>query len=147
MATQSHILQGIPETWTGDNQLLISRLCAPEVPSTRHYSFLTMLRVLQKTPEREKFLEYSDPLFKNRTVFFYARSRYPNGIRWNTLNDLTAYKIGVVDEHSVSTKLKKIVGEKRIKLRIIFTKIFYSIIFGILPVIPLNNYLAMIEGI
>ena len=36
---------------------------------------------------------------------------------------------------------------KRIKLRIIFTKIFYSIIFGILPVIPLNNYLAMIEGI
>ena len=73
---------------------------------------------LQKTPEREKFLEYSDPLFKNRTVFFYARSRYPNGIHWNTLNDLTAYKIGVVDEHSVSTKLKKIVAEKRIKLRI-----------------------------
>jgi len=74
---------------------------------------------LQKTPEREKFLEYSDPLFENRTEFFYARSRHPNGIHWNTLNDLTAYKIGVVDGHSVSTKLKKIVAEKGIKLKII----------------------------
>ncbi|MFX1478062.1 MAG: hypothetical protein ACFFCI_08015 [Promethearchaeota archaeon] len=34
---------------------------------------------------------------------------------------------------------------KSLKFRIIFTKLFYSVIFGVLPVIPLRNYLAMTE--
>ncbi len=74
--------------------------------------------LLHKTPEREKYMLYTEPWCESRTVFFYRPSRYPNGIHWNTYKDLAVYTIGAVRGHSSSEKLKKYAAETGVKIRI-----------------------------
>ncbi|NVM38397.1 MAG: hypothetical protein HWN81_22570, partial [Candidatus Lokiarchaeota archaeon] len=49
-----------------------------------------------------------------------------------------------VKELAADTYLSKYTNKKRVfKIKLLFTKIFYSIIFGILPVVPLMTYFGM----
>ncbi|WP_421861819.1 substrate-binding periplasmic protein [Motiliproteus sp.] len=56
--------------------------------------------LLFKTPERESYMLFSEPLFPARTVFFYNMEKYPNGIRWKNYQDLSHFNIAV--QHSFS---------------------------------------------
>ncbi|WP_320176268.1 transporter substrate-binding domain-containing protein [Maridesulfovibrio sp.] len=47
-----------------------------------------------KTPEREKQLLFSDPLHSTREVLFYMKSKFPDGLKFNSLSDLKTYVIG-----------------------------------------------------
>jgi len=49
-----------------------------------------------KNEERIQVLEFTEPLLEARALFWYLRSRYPDGIRWETLADLAPYRIVVV---------------------------------------------------
>jgi len=49
-----------------------------------------------KTAEREAIMEYTIPLFINAVSIFYDKTKFPNGIKWETFDDLKKYKIGVV---------------------------------------------------
>lgn len=46
------------------------------------------------TPEREKIFLYSDPIHSTREVFFYLAERFPEGVKFETLSDLTSYVVG-----------------------------------------------------
>lgn len=50
-----------------------------------------------KTPERERDFLFSDrPLYLNRIVLMYRRERFPEGLQWESLEDLRAYTLGGV---------------------------------------------------
>ena len=47
-----------------------------------------------KTPERAKVLLYSDPIHSTREVLFYLKDRFPDGVEFNALPDLSSYVFG-----------------------------------------------------
>lgn len=65
--------------------------------------------ILLKTPERERYMAYTDELFVSHDRVWYVQDRFPAGLNWRRLNDLRPYHIGVVRGHSygshVDTKL------------------------------------------
>ena len=61
---------------------------------------------------------YTKPWCKSNSVIFYKPSRYPNGISWNTLKDLSYYTIGIVRGHSFAETARKYTAETGIKIRI-----------------------------
>ena len=46
------------------------------------------------SPERERSFNFSDPLWITRTVFFYDREHYRGPMRWRSLEDLAALRLG-----------------------------------------------------
>lgn len=61
--------------------------------------------LIVETEEHKKYLTFSVPLREDRASFWYLRSRYPEGISWDTLSDLLPYSIGVVSGYSVNRHL------------------------------------------
>ncbi len=56
--------------------------------------------MLLKKPEREQYMEYTDPLFTSYNLIWYCTGRFPDGFAWNRLEDLTPYSIGVTRGYS-----------------------------------------------
>lgn len=66
---------------------------------------------LQYTPERAEFLDFTDALFSSESMFFYSKKKYPDGIHWHKLEDLTGYQIGLVADYAASTRLNKAIED------------------------------------
>jgi polar amino acid transport system substrate-binding protein len=73
--------------------------------------------LLFKTKKREEYMEFSAPLFKARTVFFYKTALFPQGISWKTFEDLTKYTIAVQDSFSIAEKFDEQIA-KGVKLNL-----------------------------
>ncbi|MEH6470022.1 MAG: transporter substrate-binding domain-containing protein [Halopseudomonas sp.] len=58
--------------------------------------------LLFKTPKREEYMTFSAPLFQARTVFFYKTASFPEGVSWDSFEDLTQYRIAVQDSFSIA---------------------------------------------
>ena len=48
------------------------------------------------TPDRQKEFDFSNPMYTVQAKFFYSKLYHPNGIPYNTLQDLRNYKIGAL---------------------------------------------------
>lgn len=59
----------------------------------------------KKTPAREKFALFSEPVAMSRDVFFYIK-KSPEKIDFESLADLKTYKIGAVKGHNYIAMLK-----------------------------------------
>ena len=59
------------------------------------------------TEEREKDFDYSEMIFRNKTIFIYNKKHTKNPPDWQTLNDLKAYRIGGVLGYSYTAIFKK----------------------------------------
>ena len=55
--------------------------------------------LLMKTPDREKFLLYTVPVFQARECLFYRTARLGE-FQWTSFKDLKGYKIGLVDGYT-----------------------------------------------
>ena len=66
---------------------------------------------LQYTPARAQFLDYTHALFSSQSMFFYSKKKYPAGIHWSKLEDLSNYQIGLVADYAASTRLDKAIAE------------------------------------
>lgn len=63
------------------------------------------------TPEREQFLDFSAALVNYQLGLFYSASRFPEGFEWQDFNDLSEYRIGVVEGYLSDSKLHEFVEQ------------------------------------
>jgi len=72
---------------------------------------------LLKSKERALVMDFTEPVFEGKTVFWYVKSFHPKGIKWRKLTDLLPYQIGVVAGYETTKVFSK--GEiKGIKFNI-----------------------------
>lgn len=64
-----------------------------------------------KTPEREQFLDFSSALVSYQLALFYSVSIFPERIEWHESEDLSLYRIGVVDGYLSDSKLHEFVHQ------------------------------------
>lgn len=62
---------------------------------------------LYKTPERSEYMVFSDPLFLSQDLAWYSKIHHPNGLSWQTIDDLKPYTIGGVSGYSYSPDIDK----------------------------------------
>ena len=55
---------------------------------------------LLKTAERERYMVYTEPLFFSSSLVWYTKNRFPQGFNWNSIEELTRYKVGVTQGYS-----------------------------------------------
>lgn len=63
--------------------------------------------MLLKSEERLQYFDYTIPIMKARTVLFYNKNKFPNGITWNSYKDLVQYKIAVQANFNINDKFKE----------------------------------------
>lgn len=52
--------------------------------------------MMDRTPEREKGFLFSDPVYAAKSVFLYRQARFPSGLHWTNLADISHYSLGMV---------------------------------------------------
>ncbi|ODS22676.1 hypothetical protein AB835_12855 [Candidatus Endobugula sertula] len=52
--------------------------------------------MLSHKKEREEYMVFSDTYISGNLNLYYKREKYPNGLEWETLKDLSPYSIGVI---------------------------------------------------
>jgi ABC-type amino acid transport substrate-binding protein len=63
------------------------------------------IAILLKTPERERSLDYTEPLFKSYSLVWYSTEKFPDGFSWLTLSDLSSYSIGITRGYSYGDQI------------------------------------------
>lgn len=66
--------------------------------------------LLIKTPEREKYMVFSDPFIPDRYLFWYRADR-TQPVEWQNFADLKKYNIGLSDAYSYGDEFAKAVTE------------------------------------
>lgn len=51
------------------------------------------IMALFKTSERIKVMDFTDPIFTGRTLLWYAKSKFPERLEWDSVEDLVSYNI------------------------------------------------------
>jgi polar amino acid transport system substrate-binding protein len=69
--------------------------------------------LLYKTEEREKIMDFSDPLFPSQDLAWYSKSHFPNGLEWQVADDFIPYRIGVVSDYSYSEEIDQAMIDKK----------------------------------
>lgn len=69
------------------------------------------LMILLKTPEREKYLSYTEPVITVRGLIWSAASRNGGPVEFEELTDLKLYSIGITRGYSYGVKLDRILKE------------------------------------
>lgn len=64
--------------------------------------------MVAKTPERERFLDFSAALIEYELALFYATSAFPDGFDWKSLADLSEFRIGVVEGYLSDSKMHEL---------------------------------------
>ena len=52
--------------------------------------------ILAKTPERERYMVYTEPLMTSRNLVWYTEERFPEGFQWSSVEDFSGHLVGVV---------------------------------------------------
>jgi polar amino acid transport system substrate-binding protein len=60
-----------------------------EVENGKHDGIMALF----KTPERLETMDFTAPIFTGRTMLWYSSEKFPGGLKWDTLEDLTPYNI------------------------------------------------------
>lgn len=71
---------------------------------------------LLRTPEREAYLAYSDPVFSSRNLVWYSTERFPNGFRWQSLNDLKPFRIGINRGYSYGRAIDEAIASNQLNI-------------------------------
>ena len=67
--------------------------------------------MVARTPEREAFLDFSSALVEYQLALFYSATAFPEGFEWQRLEDLSDYRIGVVEGYLSDSKLREMVSD------------------------------------
>ncbi len=68
---------------------------------------------LFKTPEREKFMDFSQTVLTQTSSFVYRTTSFPEGLNWNTFDDLKKYRVGMVRGSHINRLMEETIGEKK----------------------------------
>lgn len=92
------------------------RLKVVQLPWARCLSEAALGRVdgvlpTTRNAERERRFVFSEPVLRQRTVFFYARARYPAGLSWQRFADLRGVRLGMLLGGSVDAQMERTLAE------------------------------------
>ena len=68
------------------------------------------IMALFKSPERTRVMDFTAPIFTGRTMLWYAQSKYPAPINWNTMHDLEPYNIVILRGSAMADPLLEAVN-------------------------------------
>lgn len=71
--------------------------------------------LLLKTPEREEYMEYTDPLFTSYNLVWYSKRRFPAGFEWKRLEDFSPYSLGIVRGYSYGDEVDQALQKGELK--------------------------------
>ena len=74
------------------------------------------IAILQKTPEREKYMLYTDRVFTTYNFVWYLKDRFPEGFSWSTQADLKPYRIGLIRGYTYGPELDSAIEEGQLKV-------------------------------
>lgn len=69
--------------------------------------------LLYKTTEREEYMIFSDSLFPSQDLVWYSKNHFPNGLEWQTADDFSPYRMGIVSGYSYSEEIDKAIADKK----------------------------------
>lgn len=69
------------------------------------------IAMLLKTRGREKYMDYSDELFRSYNTIWYSTANFPKGFEWQQYTDFEPYTIGVVQGHSYGDELDQMIKD------------------------------------
>lgn len=69
---------------------------------------------LYKNPERMEYMVFTDPLFLSQDLAWYSKKQHPQGLAWQTIDDLAPYTIGGVRGYSYSPDINQAKAQKKI---------------------------------
>jgi len=72
--------------------------------------------LLARTPERERYLVYTDPLITARSLVWYDARRFPEGFEWRSVGDLYAHVIGAVRGYDYGPEIARGTAAGMLKL-------------------------------
>lgn len=76
------------------------------------------IMALFKNPERVKIMDFTEPVFEGRTMLWYSTSKFPAGVEWNKVDQLTPYRIVILRASAMGAPLME-AKEKGMPLNII----------------------------
>lgn len=70
---------------------------------------------IQSKPEREAFMIFTNVILEDRVFLWHLKERKDNIARWETLNDLKPYTIGIISGYSYQDKMDQAIEKEIIK--------------------------------
>jgi polar amino acid transport system substrate-binding protein len=78
--------------------------CQEEVKKGRIDSVLPLF----KTSEREAFFQFSKKVMLQDSTFFYKKTRFQHGLKWNRFEDLKMYNLGMVRGSNIAKAMEEV---------------------------------------
>ncbi len=72
--------------------------------------------ILAKTPERERYMVYTEPLITARSLVWYDARRFPAGFEWSSFGDLAPHLIGAVRGYDYGPDIERGAAAGRLNL-------------------------------
>ena len=73
------------------------------------------IALLLRTPEREAYMTYSDPVIASRSLVWYRQKRFPAGFELTGLDDLLPFRVGVIRGYSYGKMVDAAIKGGRLK--------------------------------
>jgi len=74
------------------------------------------IALLLKTPEREAYMAFSEPLVSSRSLVWYREDRFPDGYEWRSYEDLLQRHIGLIRGYSYGTRMDRAIADGSVKV-------------------------------
>ncbi|MFH1914756.1 MAG: transporter substrate-binding domain-containing protein [Pseudomonadota bacterium] len=100
------------------------------------------IMILIKTPERQAYIEFSDPVMQVRGLIWSSVDRLDGPIVFERFTDLRAYKIGVTRGYSYGTGLDELLKEMAVNVANSDLSNFRMLVSHRIDVFPCNEVVA-----
>lgn len=74
------------------------------------------IALLLKTPEREAYMEFSDPVIASRSLVWFRADRFPSGFEWHHTRELLRHHIGVIRGYSYGKDMDRAIARDSAKV-------------------------------
>lgn len=100
------------------------------------------IMILIKTPERQAYVEYTDPVMTVRGLIWSASNRPDGRVRFERLEDLRAYRIGVTRGYSYGTEFDELLKNMSVNVANSDLSNFRMLLSHRIDVFPCNEIVA-----
>jgi polar amino acid transport system substrate-binding protein len=100
------------------------------------------IMILIKTPERQEYAEYTDPVMTVRGLIWSASNRPDGRVNFERLEDLRAYRIGVTRGYSYGTEFDELLKNMNVNVANSDLSNFRMLLSHRIDVFPCNEIVA-----
>ncbi len=124
-----------------DTELVLKTLPWPRCLKAAEYGDVDGILMLFKTPKRQKFLHYSEPILKEEMLLWFSIAKYPKGIPWNSMSNLIKYHYVIKQDYSITPEFDAAYKNKALNVTIVRNhKIALKMVFNDrVDLVPINK--------